>query len=78
MIKRFPLNEICKKSHRFILSDRCSAYSNFPQGCWASLKFENDKNFNGAAMIFFLFNVTLYLTPNFYFYFYFQPFKLNW
>ena len=48
-----------------------SAYSNSHQECWDSLKFVNDKNFNGVVMIFFPFKVTLYLTPSFYFKIYF-------
>ena len=47
---------------------RCSAYSNSYQGCRTSLKFVNDKNFNGAVTIFFFsFKVPLFLTPDFYF-----------
>ena len=77
MIKRFPFNEICKKSAP-PYSVRCSAYLNSHQGYWASLKFVNNKNFDGVVMIFVLFKVTLFLKPNFYFYIYFQPLKLNW
>ena len=36
-----------------LYSVRCSAYSNPHQGCWASLNFANDENFNGVVMIFF-------------------------
>ena len=57
-----------------LYSVRCSAYSNSHQGCWASLKFVNNKNFNDAVMIFFF---GLFLTPIFYFQIYLQPLKSN-
>ena len=52
-----------------LYSVSCVAYSNSHQG-WDSLKFINDKNFNGSTLS----NTYFYFkTPNFYFLIYFQP-----
>ena len=60
-----------------LYSVRCSAYSNYHQGCWAPFEFVNNKNLNGVVVIFFAQGNT-FLTPYFYFRIYFIPHKLNW
>ena len=45
-----------------LYSVRCIAYSNSHQGCWGSLIFVNDKDFNILVIVFFVQSNTFLMT----------------